>query len=188
MDGGVAIAQWLIQEGYLAVKSYPDKITPLSKLEIDWDKTSVWAEGGYYSRVFLNIKGREPNGTIAPGEVESFISELSDKIRAIPRPDGSPMQTQIFRPHEIYKTVRGIAPDLMVYFDDLLWRAVGTVGYDGIYTYENDTGPDVANHAQHGIFIEALAEKQGEGHTGDWDLLDMSEKFMVAAGAGAGAR
>ncbi|MGB6987091.1 MAG: alkaline phosphatase family protein [Candidatus Aquilonibacter sp.] len=182
MDGGVAIAQWLIEQGYLAVKNYPDKITPLSKLEIDWKKTAVWAEGGYYSRVFLNIAGREPEGTVAPADVESLIAELGAKIRAIPRPDGTPMQTQIFRPHEIYREVRAIAPDMMVYFDDLLWRAVGTVGYDGIYTYENDTGPDDANHAQHGIFIEALAGRPGAGRDADWNLLDMSEKFLKSAG------
>jgi predicted AlkP superfamily phosphohydrolase/phosphomutase len=185
MDGGVAIAQWLIEQGYLTVKSYPDRITQLSKLEIDWSKTAVWAEGGYYSRVFFNIAGREPQGTIAPSEVESLIAELSAKIRAIPRPDGTPMKTEIFRPEEIYREVRGVAPDLMVYFDDLYWRAVGTVGYDGIYTYENDTGPDDANHAQHGIFIEALAGKPGSGRIEDWNLLDMSARFMNAAGVSA---
>ena len=32
--------------------------------------------------------------------------------------------------------------------------AVGTVGGDeGLYTFDNDTGPDDANHAQHGMFI-----------------------------------
>lgn len=185
MDGGVAIAQWLIQEGYLSVKSYPDRVTPLSKLEIDWSKTSVWAEGGYYSRVFLNIAGREPEGIVAPSDVESLIAELSRKLCAIPRPDGTPMATQVFRPRDLYRSVHGIAPDLMVYFDDLFWRAVGTVGYDGIYTYENDTGPDDANHAQHGIFIEALAGVQGAGRIADWDLLDMSARFMSAAGAGS---
>ncbi len=92
------------------------------------------------------------------------------------------MATQIFRPEEIYRTVRGVAPDLMVYFDDLLWRAVGTVGYDGIYTYENDTGPDDANHAQKGIFIEALAGNPGRGLIDDWDILDMASRFMNAAG------
>lgn len=188
MDGGVAIAQWLIEQGYLAVKNYPDRITPLSKLEIDWKNTAVWAEGGYYSRVFLNIAGREPDGTVAPGEVESLIAELTKKLCAIPRPDGTPMETQVFRPHQLYRAVRGIAPDLMVYFDDLYWRAVGTVGYDGIYTYENDTGPDDANHAQKGIFIEALAGTPGRGRIEDWDLLDMSERFMTAAGAPASTR
>jgi predicted AlkP superfamily phosphohydrolase/phosphomutase len=164
------------------VKSYPDKITPLAKLEIDWSKTSVWAEGGYYSRVFLNVAGREPLGTVAPCDVESLMEELTRKIRAIPRPDGSAMATQVYRPEQLYRAVLGVAPDMMVYFDDLLWRAVGTVGYDGIYTYENDTGPDDANHAQKGVYIEALAGNQGGGRGEDWDILEMASRFMNASG------
>jgi predicted AlkP superfamily phosphohydrolase/phosphomutase len=53
----------------------------------------------------------------------------------------------------LYRKVNGVAPDLIVYFGDLYWRSVGTFGYDGIYTFENDTGPDACNHAQHGLFI-----------------------------------
>jgi predicted AlkP superfamily phosphohydrolase/phosphomutase len=41
----------------------------------------------------------------------------------------------------------------MVYFGNLAWRSAGTVGRSSIYTFENDTGPDDANHGQYGIFI-----------------------------------
>ena len=44
-------------------------------------------------------------------------------------------------------------PDLIVYFGDLHWRSVGSVGLRSLYTFENDTGPDEANHDWHGIFI-----------------------------------
>ena len=49
--------------------------------------------------------------------------------------------------------MRGVAPDLIVYFGDLYWRSVGTVGGGKIHTFENDTGPDGANHAEDGIFL-----------------------------------
>ena len=29
---------------------------------IDWPRTRVWADGGYYCRIFLNVNGREPEG------------------------------------------------------------------------------------------------------------------------------
>lgn len=182
MDGGLAINEWLIREGYLALKTTPAQPTPFAKLEIDWSKTSAWGEGGYYSRVFFNVSGREPQGVIAPSDVDSFADELSRKIRAIPRPDGTRMETRVYRPAEIYKRVQNIAPDLMVYFDDLFWRAVGTVGYGNIYTYENDTGPDDANHAQDGIYIEALAGHQGRGRAEDWELLSMAQRFLSVSG------
>ena len=41
----------------------------------------------------------------------------------------------------------------MVYFGNLAWRSAGTMGRGSIYTFENDTGPDDANHGQDGIFI-----------------------------------
>ena len=60
----------------------------------------------------------------------------------------------MFRPEDVYPEIKGVAPDLIVHFGDLYWRAVGTVGGDeGLHTFDNDTGPDDANHAQHGMFI-----------------------------------
>jgi predicted AlkP superfamily phosphohydrolase/phosphomutase len=42
---------------------------------------------------------------------------------------------------------------LIVYFGNLLWRSVGSLGHPDVWTFENDTGPDDANHAPQGIFI-----------------------------------
>ena len=36
---------------------------------------------------------------------------------------------------------------------DLRWCSVGTVGNAAIFTFENDIGPDDANHAQQGLYI-----------------------------------
>jgi len=51
------------------------------------------------------------------------------------------------------KPILGIPPDLTVYFGDLAWRSVGSLGLNEIYTFENDTGPDEANHDWKGIFL-----------------------------------
>ena len=63
------------------------------------------------------------------------------------------MNTVVYKPQEIYRTVKGVAPDLIVYLDDLGWRSVGSFGHGDIYTFENDTGPDDANHAVNGVWI-----------------------------------
>ena len=49
--------------------------------------------------------------------------------------------------------MRGVAPDLLAYFDELAWRSIGTVGHAELYTTNNDTGPDDANHARYGLMI-----------------------------------
>jgi len=154
MDGGICVNEWLIKEGYLMLKSYPSQPTAINKCEIDWSKTKVWGDGGYYARIFLNIEGREPQGIVKPGEVEALRDELKAKLEGIVDPHGTHIGTTVFKPQEIYQQCNGLPPDLLVYFGDLSWRSVGSVGYDAIYTFENDTGPDDCNHAQFGIVIK----------------------------------
>jgi predicted AlkP superfamily phosphohydrolase/phosphomutase len=153
MDGGICINQWLMANGYLTLAEAPAGATPLSKAKVDWSRTTAWGDGGYYARVFLNVAGREPNGTVPREDYEKVRDKLVAGLKAIPDENGREIGTQVFRPEELYSEVRGVAPDLIVYFGDLSWRSIGTVGGDKIHTFENDTGPDGANHAQNGIFI-----------------------------------
>jgi len=158
MEGGICINEWLIREGYLVLAEEPDlSAGPVrfDALKVDWSRTTAWGEGGYYGRIFLNVHGREPRGTVAPGEFESVRDELARKLEAIGDEHGRPIGTRCFRPQELYRETRGVPPDLLVYFGDLAWRSVGSVGWDAIHVFENDTGPDDANHAQHGIFLYA---------------------------------
>ena len=74
--------------------------------------------------------------------------ELIAGLKSIPDENGRDIGTQVYRPEELYKEVRGVAPDLIVYFGDLYWRSVGTIGGGKLHTFENDTGPDGANHAR----------------------------------------
>jgi predicted AlkP superfamily phosphohydrolase/phosphomutase len=153
MEGGVCVNEWLIERGYLRLKEYPSRPTPITTASIDWSKTKAWGDGGYYARIFLNVRGREPQGTIAPGEYESFRAQLASELEAIADEQGRRLGTRVLRPQDIYREVNGVAPDLIVYFGDLNWRSVGSVGLRTILTYENDTGPDDANHDYRGIFI-----------------------------------
>lgn len=153
MAGGVCINEWLIQEGYLTLKTPPNGATRFTLEAVDWSRTRAWGEGGYYGRVFLNVRDREPEGIVPPDEYEKLRDELAAKLTAIPDADGRPMATQAFKPEEIYRACNNVPPDLIVYFGDLDWRAVAQVGGGGVHTFENDTGPDGANHAQEGVFM-----------------------------------
>lgn len=157
MYGGIAVNEWLIRQGYLALREYPRE--PLAMRElierglVDWGRTVAWGEGGYYGRVFLNVRGREPHGAVSPGEYDAVRRELAEALAAIPGEDGRPLGTRVLLPEDIYREVNGIPPDLIVYFGDLRWRSIGTVGRGEIHWHGNDTGPDDANHAPHGVFI-----------------------------------
>jgi predicted AlkP superfamily phosphohydrolase/phosphomutase len=158
LDGGIRINEWLRREGYLATLVEPSdtETASIEELGVDWGRTVAWGEGGYYSRIFLNVRHREPHGLVDPHDYERLRGELSAAITRIPDDQGRPIGTVVYKPEQVYPAVNGVPPDLIVHFGDLFWRSVATVGgADGIHTFENDTGPDDANHAQDGMLIAA---------------------------------
>jgi len=153
MKGAFCINQWLEKEGFLKLASPPAKVTDLEKAGVDWTRTRAWGWGGYYARIFLNIRGREEGGIVAPEEVPRLKSELKRRISQIRDASGGAMKNTVFEPDELYGVAKGDKPDLMVYLDDLNWRSAGTVGHGSVYLSENDTGPDDSVHSMHGIFL-----------------------------------
>ncbi len=153
MVGAIAINEFLIREGYLTLKTKPSKPSRLTADMVDWSKTLAWGDGGYYARIFLNVQGREPNGQIAPGDLDRVRRELKMKLEALGDENGEPIGTRVFFPEDVYRVCNGIPPDMIVYLGDLDWRSAGTVGTGSVHSFENDTGPDDANHAPEGIFI-----------------------------------
>jgi predicted AlkP superfamily phosphohydrolase/phosphomutase len=153
MDGGFCVNEWLQDKRLLTVASKPPGIVPLHQCQVDWAHTVAWGDGGYYARIFLNVEGREPQGVIPAADYEAVRDQLKAALEATTGPDGNLLGTIVLKPEEVYREVKGIAPDLIVYFGGLYWRSVGSIGHGGWYTYENDTGPDDANHAQDGLVI-----------------------------------
>jgi predicted AlkP superfamily phosphohydrolase/phosphomutase len=152
MFGGIRVNEWLIREGYLTLREGAPA-GPVKPDMIDWARTRVWGDGGYYSRIFLNVRGREPEGVIEPSQVEPLRDELIAKLEALGDEQGNSIGTKAFRPEQLYHAVNGVPPDLIVYFGNLTWRSIGSVGDGAIHTRENDTGPDDANHAKYGVYI-----------------------------------
>ncbi len=155
MKGAFAINQWLEENGYLTLKRRPERPgQDLKPNMIDWSRTKAWAWGGYYSRIFLNIKGREPQGIVDPEDAPGLIEQLKRDIERIGGPNGEHWKNMVYMPQELYPEVNGDPPDLMVYLDDLNWRPAGTIGWPEPYLEENDRGPDDAVHDWYGIIAE----------------------------------
>ncbi len=187
MEGGICVNEWLMREGYLKLKQPVRGLTPIAKVEIDWPSTVAWGEGGYYSRIFMNVKGREPQGKVEPDQYEKVRDELKTKLEAMNDHEGRPLGNRAHKPQEIYRAVKGVAPDLVTIFGELHWRSVGSVGHGSVYTFENDTGPDDANHAEFGMLIlkepGGAKNKQVEG----MHLYDVSATILERFGLPAPA-
>jgi predicted AlkP superfamily phosphohydrolase/phosphomutase len=182
LDGGFAVNQWLIQEGLLVLDEPPNGIASFNQLKVNWSRTRVWSEGGYYARVFFNVQGREPQGVIPAAEYESFCEETAAKFQALKDDKGQPLNSLVFKPNQIYQRVRNVAPDLIVHFGGLYWRSIGTVGHPALHVQENDTGPDACNHAQFGMFLLVAANCPLSGEYQGARLLDIAPTLLDLAG------
>ena len=152
----------------------PARLTPGM---IDFDRTQVWSDGGYYARIFLNVEGREPRGQIPAAGVDAFKHDLATRLEATTDAHGRPLGTRVFLPEEAYRESHGTPPDLIVYLGDLGWRSASTVGA-GIHLFENDTGPDDANHAQEGIFIWQGRGKPARETTDKVSIYDVAPSIL----------
>ena len=178
MKGAFVINQWMIKEGYMKLQKSVGQGTELKDAPVDWKNTLAWGWGGYYARIFLNVKGREPYGIIEPEDYEHYRDELKEKIQRIRGPNGEEWKTKVYRPEELYPVVRGDPPDLIVYFDDLYWRSAGTLGWPTMYLKENDRGPDDAVHDWIGVFTLYDPENTVDRKEKRVDIQDISKIYL----------
>jgi predicted AlkP superfamily phosphohydrolase/phosphomutase len=156
MQGCFCLNEWLIERGYLTLTERPARVMKLEQAAVDWSRTVAWGWGGYYARLFLNVKGREPQGCVAPEDVERIRTKLLQELEAVTTPDGRPLGITVINPAlkgGVNPSGSQGASDLMLYFGDLSWRSAGTIGHGRLFLDENDTGPDDAVHSRHGIFL-----------------------------------
>jgi predicted AlkP superfamily phosphohydrolase/phosphomutase len=181
MDGGIRVNEWLRREGYLTLTAEPLAPVPLKPDMIDWDRTVAWGEGGYYCRLFLNVAGREPRGVVPAADYERVRDELKARLEALGDECGRPIGTVAHPPEELYEEITGVAPDLLVYFGNLHWRSIGRVGPGAVHLFENDTGPDDANHAREGMYVLAASEIAA-GDTEQREIRDVAPTILELLG------
>ena len=187
MEGAICVNEWLMQEGYLVLEEEPDGPTAFRDAAVDWSRTRAWGEGGYYCRLCLNVRGREPQGAVDPGDADRLLDELARGLEAVGGPDGRPIGTRTYRPAELWREQRGIPPDLIVYFGDLAWRSNGSLGHGRHWTFDNDTGPDDANHDRDGIWIVS-GPGAPAGRRDDLAIYDVAPTILSLAGVPPDAR
>jgi len=152
MQGGVAVNDVLRQAGLLVLHREPTEVEPLDPAAVDWSRTVAWAEGGYYARIFLNLRGRELDGVVALEDRAPVITRIRALFERLDISDGRVLVNYVAEPRELYRSVRGLAPDLMIFFAEESWRSLGTVGHTTRVEVGNDTGADGANHSRNGMF------------------------------------
>ncbi len=119
---------------------------------------------------------------ISAADYDCFQNEMKARLEALQDDKGQPLNSLVFKPKEIYRSVRNVAPDLIVHLGGLYWRSIGTVGHSKVHVQENDTGPDGCNHAQYGMFILNGPNCPLNGEYDGARLLDIAPTLLDLAG------
>ncbi len=93
----------------------------LSFLNVDWGRTQAYSFGRHYGSVFLNVRGREPEGSIEPGEeYERVREEITEAVLGWVDPRlGRPLVGKVLRREDVYRGERvEEAPDLILLPED----------------------------------------------------------------------
>ena len=100
---------WLRALGYLG----PAECTSIMK-DVDWSQTVAYGLG--LNGLYLNLKGRERDGIVEPGEEqEALLSELVMRLQSVTDFNGRPVIRNVYRADQIYSgNATALAPDLIV--------------------------------------------------------------------------
>lgn len=112
----VDLNAWLYRNGYLALLGGEEPGAAKSDLlkRVDWGRTRAYALG--MAGLYLNLDGREAEGTVPPSDAGPLASEIASRLRELrdPEREGLPVRTVLSR-EEVYRgSYLEEAPDLLV--------------------------------------------------------------------------
>jgi predicted AlkP superfamily phosphohydrolase/phosphomutase len=115
---GLHVNSWLREKGYLVVREGTPTPPREFLLDVDWSRTKAYALGT--GQIYLNVRGRERDGIVAPGaEYDALVAELKAGLEAIVDPEASGARV-VRRAYARADAFRGaedaVAPDLQLAF------------------------------------------------------------------------
>jgi len=176
MDTRVNLTDWLIKEGYMVLKEPVFEQKKFAMGMVDWEKTKVFGRGAWDGQIFVNLKGREQQGIVEKEEYDALIEELETKLKQIKGDDGKILDTKIFKKKDFSGKFDNIAPDMIIYFDDLYYGCNTTlIGNPTIWSPSTAIGSDDVTHSKQGIFITNISNK---GNIGEINIIDIAPTIL----------
>jgi predicted AlkP superfamily phosphohydrolase/phosphomutase len=159
---------WLEQEGYLGFEAGKDR-----GLESMSPQTAAFSLDP--GRIYVNLQGREPSGSVSPADLGSVLTELEGRLRGLCDPEtGAPIVKEVYRADDIYHgPLRQRAPDLLVMPHD---------GYDIKGTFESSEltgrGKLVGMHKYDNATLFLRNQKVTVDHASVHDVLPTACKLL----------
>lgn len=193
-DRAVHLNTWLMREGFLTLDdptaTGPDELFA----HVDWSRTQAYALG--LNGLYLNLRGRERQGTVEPGgPAERLLRVISRRLLEFRDPlSGSQVVSDVYSSREVFHgAALAMAPDLIVGYNipyRCSWQgALGVVPAD---TIEDNLDAWIGDHciaARHvpGVLIANRPVRLADPQLADLTVTILNE-FGVPRTAGLTGR
>jgi predicted AlkP superfamily phosphohydrolase/phosphomutase len=126
----------------------------LSLDDVDWSRSRAYSMGNF-GQIYLNVKGREPEGTVEPGvEYEELMDDLSQALEGLIDPEtGETVIDEIVRRDDVYAgPYASHSPDLMFYTREMSYKAMGLSDFSSPHVFDDVYGT-TGHHRMNGVML-----------------------------------
>ncbi len=154
----------------------------LSRRHIDWSRTRAYSQGNF-GQIFLNLKGRQPQGCVAPEDARAVLDDIKAGLMAIPHPEtGKPLVERIYEREDLYSGPHAhLAPDLTVVPGDWRYRTIGLHDFTTNKVISPAFGP-TGDHRMEGMIVASGPAFRAGATPEGANLLDIAPTVLHLLG------
>lgn len=164
----------------------PESVYPELSEIVDWNATRAYSFG-YQGHIYVNLRGREGSGAVAPDDYERVCDEIIAALRRMVDPeDGQPVVTAAYRKEELFGgPYLQLAPDITVIMRGLAY--ITRKGYEfaeasGSLFYASKTG-ESGSHREEGLLFAAGPSLAARGRVDEMpSLMDIAPTVLHLMG------
>ncbi|HEX8984676.1 MAG TPA: alkaline phosphatase family protein [Bryobacteraceae bacterium] len=178
-DRSVHLNAWLMREGLLTLQD-PAKTGDEELFRyVDWGRTQAYALG--LNGIYLNLAGREPDGTVSQAERREVVERIAGKLRQFTDPKtGERVVQTVYLPGTAYRgTNVSFAPDLVVGFRRgyrASWQtALGAVP---AVTIEDNTSSWIGDHCMAAETVPGVFLSNRKSRSDEPRLFDLTATIL----------
>lgn len=156
----------------------------LSFQDVDWSVSKAYAIGTTAGQVYINVKGREPKGSVSEGsEYEEVREEIIEALRAfIDDETGRPVIENIYRREELYSGERALsAPDIVFLPKGLETAAFGEYEFASHRVLDYSRGLSSSHRMDGILFLRGSGLRKGVSIT-NGRIMDIAPTVLYLLG------
>ncbi len=187
----VNLNTWLLSEGFLRLRLPLTEEQHDLTANVDWAGTEAYSLG--LNSLYLNLKGRESQGSVAPGDAPELARRIAARLAAFRDPEtGGAVVSAVWRPHPEFHGDIEYAPDLVAGFASA-YRASwdGALGSIAPAIVEDNHDEWIGDHCMDPGVVPGVLLENRASRLQDPDLKDLSASIpdpVRSAGRGAGGK